>query len=218
MPCTVCGQRSARRACPALHSNICSVCCGTKRLSEIKCPSDCQYLAAARAHPAAVVRRQQEDDLKAFLPVVRDLTEPQAELMWRVLAFLREYPGDGWMRTTDTDVEAAASALAATHETAARGLIYEQQPNSLPAQRLAGDLRGFLAQVAGDRGSAFDRDLAAVFRAVERGAREARKTLPGGDTAYLALVHRLIVPSDTPRDQLPRTGLIQQGGSVLVRP
>jgi len=217
MTCSVCGQRSARRACPALRSNICSVCCGTKRQSEIQCPSDCQYLATARAHPASVVRRQQEDDLKAFLPSVRDLTEPQAELLWRVLAFLREYRGDGFMRTTDADVEAAASALASTHETAARGLIYEHQANSLPAQRLAGELKEFLAHVAGDRGSALDRDLAAVFRAVERGARDARKTLPGLDTAYLALVRRLVTPPDARRDQ-PQTGLIQQGGSLLVRP
>ena len=164
------------------------------------------------------MRRQQEDDLKTFLPAVRDLTEAQAELMWRVLAFLREYRGDELTRTTDTDVETAASALAATHETAARGLIYEQQPNSLPAQRLAAAFKGFLAEIAGSRGSSLDRDLAAIFRAVERGARDARKTLPGGDTAYLALVRRLIVPSDGSRDPAASSGLIQQGGSLLVRP
>ncbi len=216
MTCTVCNQRSARRACPALTSNICSVCCGTKRQIEIRCPSDCQYLASARAHPAAVVRRQQEDDLKVFLPTVRDLTEQQAELMWHLMAFLREYRGDGFMKTTDVDVEGAAAALAATHETAARGLIYEQQPSSLPAQRLAADVKAFLA-AATQRGSSLDRDLAVVFRAIERGARDARKTIAGGDTAYLELVRRLIVPSDTPRAALP-TGLIQQGGSLLVRP
>ena len=36
------------------------MCCGTKRLAEIRCPSDCTYLVSAREHPAAVVRRQQE--------------------------------------------------------------------------------------------------------------------------------------------------------------
>jgi hypothetical protein len=218
MVCTACGQRGARRACPALKATICSVCCGTKRQSEIRCPSDCQYLATARAHPAAIVRRQQEDDLRAFLPTVRDLSEQQTECMSHVLAFLRDYRGDALLRTTDADVEAAAAALAATHETAARGLIYEQRPSSLPAQRLAADLKLLVSQIGGDRGSSLDGNLAAVFRAVERGAREARKTLAGGDTAYLALLRRLIVAAEPQRDGAPGTDLVHQTGSVLIRP
>jgi len=155
--------------------------------------------------------------MKIFLPTVRDLSERQAELMWNVLAFLREYRGDALMRTTDADVEAAAAALAATSDTAARGLIYEQRPNSLPAQRLADDLKAAIPQFAVDRGSPLDRDLAAVFHAVEIGARETRKTLPGGDTAYLALIQRLIAPPEQGHDA-PGAGLVEQGGSVLVRP
>ncbi len=134
------------------------------------------------------------------------------------MAFLREHRGDALMRTTDVDVENAAAALAATYETAARGLIYEQQPNSLPAQRLAADLKAFIAQAAPGRGSSLDRDLAVVFRAVERGSREACKTLPGGDTAYLELVQRLIVPSGTPAQAPQRGGVVQEGGSLLIRP
>jgi hypothetical protein len=200
-----------------VKSTICPVCCGTKRQREIHCPSDCQYLATAREHPAAVVRRQQEDDMETFLPTVRDLSERQADLMWRVLAFIREYRGDALMRTTDADVEAAAAALAATSDTAARGLIYEQRPNSLPAQRLADDLKAAISQFAVDRGSPLDRDLAAVFHAIEIGARETRKTLPGEDTAYLALIRRLIAPPEQ-GNGAPGAGLIEQGGSVLVRP
>src|SRR5262245_27935296 len=60
--CPLCGERRARRACPALGKLICAVCCGTKRLVEIRCPSDCSYLASAREHPAAVVVRQQQHD------------------------------------------------------------------------------------------------------------------------------------------------------------
>jgi hypothetical protein len=219
MLCTVCSQRPSRRACPALRSDICSVCCGTKRQREIDCPLDCPYLVTAQAHPAAVVRRQHEDDLKMFLPTVRDLTEPQADLLRQVLSFIRMYRGDALMKTIDADVEAAASALAATYDTAARGLIYEQRPNTLPAQRLAGDLKMFVSKAGGDRGTSLDRDLATVFHAVEVGARDAQKTLPGKDSAYLELIRRLIVPGDPPgHDDASATGSPGQGGSLLVRP
>jgi class 3 adenylate cyclase len=40
----------------------------------------------------------------------------------------------------DDDVADAAGALAATFETAARGVIYEHAPESLVARRLADDL------------------------------------------------------------------------------
>ncbi len=53
MTCPLCSQRKARRACPALGHQICAVCCGTKRLTQIPCPSDCVYLASAREHPPA---------------------------------------------------------------------------------------------------------------------------------------------------------------------
>src|SRR5437867_2016399 len=77
MLCPLCGQRKARRGCPALNQTICAVCCGTKRITEIACPADCGYLASAREHPAAVVRRQHERDLMAVLPTVRDLSARQ---------------------------------------------------------------------------------------------------------------------------------------------
>jgi len=217
MICRLCGRRKTRRACPALHEDICAVCCGTKRETEIRCPSSCQYLVSARAHPAAVVRRQQEEDLRVFLPTVRDLSDRQAELLWQIAGFVRHYEGDGLLRTTDLDVEAAAAALAATHETAARGLIYEQRPSSLAAQQFASGLNLFISKIPGDRVSSFDRDLAAVLRAIERGARDAHKAL-GGDSAYRGLLRRLIVLSQDKPDSAPPTGVVERGGSLLVRP
>lgn len=37
-------ENKRKRNCPALNGLICSVCCGTKRLKEIDCTSDCLYL------------------------------------------------------------------------------------------------------------------------------------------------------------------------------
>ena len=67
MVCPVCGQRKARRECPALRQTICTVCCATKRLVEINCPSECPHLASAREHPAAAVRRRQERDVAVLM-------------------------------------------------------------------------------------------------------------------------------------------------------
>jgi len=43
MKCFLCGERKAKRHCPAKNRQICSVCCGEKRGIEIDCPDDCQY-------------------------------------------------------------------------------------------------------------------------------------------------------------------------------
>jgi len=45
-----------------VEQQICAICCGTKRLTQIACPSDCAWLATAREDPAAAVRRQQQGD------------------------------------------------------------------------------------------------------------------------------------------------------------
>lgn len=44
IPCISCQSKSGKRRCPALDGLICPVCCGEKRLKEIRCPSDCRYL------------------------------------------------------------------------------------------------------------------------------------------------------------------------------
>ena len=78
--CPLCSTRKAKRACPGVHREICAVCCGTKRLTEIACPPDCPYLATARVHPPAVVMRQQDRDMGFVLPRISDLTEMQYRL------------------------------------------------------------------------------------------------------------------------------------------
>src|SRR5918996_3033118 len=116
MQCPSCGQRKARRACPALGSNICPVCCGTKRLAEIKCPVDCGYLASAREHPAAVVKRRQERDVAHLLPTIRHLTERQYQLFFLFHTLIARHKPQGLTRLVDSDIAEAAGALAATLE------------------------------------------------------------------------------------------------------
>jgi len=169
---------------------ICPVCCGTKRLVEIDCPSDCPHLAASREHPAAVVRRQQEVDVAVLLPSMAGLTERQHQLFFLFQSVIAKSKPDGLARLTDEDVAEAASACAATIETAAKGVLYEHTPATLPAQKLAGELRSLLAQVREHGATVYDREAAIALRAIERGARDLRR--PDDPTAYLSLMGRLL--------------------------
>jgi len=191
MSCPLCHVRKERRACPALRQTICPVCCGTKRLTEIQCPEDCVYLASAREHPAAVVRRQQEHDIGVLMPSLQGLTERQHQLFFLFQSLIARHTPEGFARLLDDDVAEAAAVVASTLETAARGVIYEHAAQSLPAQRLATEMQAMLAEMREKGVKIFDREAAVVLRAIEKGARETRHVEPG-ETSYLTLMARLL--------------------------
>jgi hypothetical protein len=210
--CPLCEQRKAKRRCPALGQTICSICCGTKRRVEISCPSDCRYLTAAREHPPAVVRRQQERDVALLLPTIERLTARQVHLFTLFHLVIARHRPDGFVRLSDEDVAEAAAALASTLETAARGVIYEHTPQSAPALRLMSEMTGLLADIRAEGVAVDDSDAAVTLRAIERGARETRTRAGGGETAYLSLVARLLQDDGTGEavrlDASGRSGLI----------
>jgi hypothetical protein len=196
--CPLCGERKARRTCPAVGQQICTVCCGTKRLKQIKCPSDCVYLASAREHPAAVQLRRQQRDLEAVVPFMRDLNERQSQLFFLVGTFLARYQSPELQPLVDEDVTEATAALASTFETASRGLIYDHRPASLPAERLVSGLKPILAEAGANGGSAFERDAAVVLRRIEGASRALRTKEPSDRGAFLELLGRMIrTPADT---------------------
>lgn len=197
MFCPSCRQRKPRRPCPALGASICPVCCGTKRLVEIKCPPDCGYLASAREHPAAVVRRRQERDVAQLLPTIRHLTERQYQLFFLFHTLIARFTPRGFTRLVDADVAEAAAAVAATLETAARGVIYEHTPQAPPAQALATELKTMLAQMREQGARVFDREAAIVLRAIEQGARGTTAPTDRA-TTYVDLVARLLDVTGTP--------------------
>ncbi len=206
MLCPSCGRRKARRECPALGRTICPVCCGTKRQVEIQCPSDCGYLAAARVHPAAVVRRQQERDVARLAPTIQHLTDRQYQLFFLLQTAIARHKPGGFTRVVDSDVAEAAAALAATLETAARGVIYEHTPQSRLAQSLLTAMKMLLAQIREEGTKVYDREAAIVLRAIEQGARSVR-TSDEGDAAYLELMSRLlqVAGSTDAREDAART-------------
>ena len=192
MLCALCGQRKARRACPALGKHICAVCCGTKRLVEIQCPDDCVYLASAREHPAAATLRRQQHDVSMLLQVMRDLSERQSQLFFVVGSFLVRYQAPELQPLIDADVAEAAGAMAATLETSTRGVIYEHRPASLPAERLVAALKPVLNQAGSRGGTAFERDAAVVMRRVEEAARAMRSQEPTDRRAFLDVLARVL--------------------------
>ncbi len=187
MQCPVCGQRKARRACPALKQLICPLCCGTKRLTEIACPSDCGYLATARSHPPAVAVRYHQLVGRRISHFARDLNDQQLQLFLTLNAFLAAHPGDGLHPLIDDDVAEGMDALAGTYETAARGVIYEHQPASRTAERLVRDLKPMLVEARRGFVSSFETQAAVVLRRIADSVRELRREEPGNRRVYIDL-------------------------------
>ena len=186
--CISCGKRKGRRTCPALTGLICPTCCGTKRLHEIACPSDCTYLATAQQHPPALVQRRHEREARFLVPLIRDLSERQYRLFLFVQGVIARHRPEALQRLTDLDVADAVHALAATLETERRGIIYEHSASSLPAQRLEQGLKAAIEAQRKNGPTSLDLDFVTVLHRTERACRDAGAALGGGDGAYLHLI------------------------------
>jgi hypothetical protein len=190
--CPLCGIRRARRGCPALGKEICAICCGTKRKVEIACPDDCSWLASAREHPPAALVRQQQRDVSMFVRFVRDFSERQSQLFLLISTFLVRYQPPQLQRLIDDDVAEGMTALAATFETASRGVIYEHRPATLAGERLIAALKPVLAETGRGLGSAFERDAVVVLRRVQEAIRDVRGQSDENRRAFLDLLGRVI--------------------------
>ncbi len=211
--CPACRQRRGRRACPALGQSICAVCCGTKRLVDIACPADCGYLSSARQHPPAAVQKRRELEGRFLADVVRDLNESQYRLFLFLQMAIAGYAPGAIPALVDRDVADAAQAMAETLDTAARGIIYEHQVASPPAQRLTAELKTALERLRTDGRGPRDADLALTLKTTARGASAAAGAL-GGARAYLDLLGSLFQAAapgarrDGPEAAAPASGLI----------
>ena len=203
MLCPVCHQRKAKRACPALGKQICAVCCGTKRLTEIACPPDCGYLSTARMHPPAVVQRQREMDRAMLVSILEGLSERQARLFVTLSAVAAGHRSDALHKLVDEDIAQASSALASTLETAAKGIVYEHQPSSLVAARLMVELRGVVDEVVKNASSALERDAAVALRRLEQAATMMVSVRPNANELQLFLSRVLAPPAGPEEPEAP---------------
>jgi hypothetical protein len=180
---------------------------------EINCPADCIYLTTAKAHPPAVVQRQQEQDRALLLPLLGGLSERQARLFLMFAALIARHQGEAFQTLIDGDIALAGEALAATLETSVRGIVYEHRAATVPADRLLTELKALMAEIAKEGGSALERDAAIALRRIQAAANEGEKADAGG-TAFQQLLVRVLLPpggpaaSDQPPPGAPASSLI----------
>jgi len=189
--CPLCQKRPAKRACPALGRDICTVCCATKRLVEIQCTEDCRYLEAAQRHPPAVVKKQIDHDVSRLMATVGRLSEQQLQLFFLLQSMVLSYKPEGLVRLVDGDVALATGALAHALETASKGVIFEEATASVVAEGLRRAMKPVIDEVIKGGGSRAEREVAIVLRAMERGAKHDGGHIPDGEMSYLDLVGRV---------------------------
>jgi hypothetical protein len=203
MTCPICQKRPAKRFCPARREDICTVCCATKRLVEIACPEDCRYLEAGQRHPAAVIKRQIDHDVTLLMATIGRLSEQQLQLFFLLQSMVLSHEPDGLAKLRDSDVAEATAALATSLETASKGVIFEVASTSVPAEGLRRALKPVVEEITKDGGPRVEREVAAVLRGMERGARHEGGFIPDGDTAYLDLVGRVFQHRPQPAKPAP---------------
>ena len=192
--CPSCGRGKAKRGCPALGHGICAACCGTKRLVTIPCPSDCGWLRTARAHPHAAQQRQQELDAGLVVPLIRGLDDGGYAVLMACLPAAVAFRSAADPRPLDADLQEAAAALAATAETAQRGVLYEHQPASPVAARLARAMSAPLAEAADAGVQRLDASTAAAMRRIELSVKEFRQSGGPAPDAYFDFLGRVLKP------------------------
>jgi hypothetical protein len=145
--CAICEKHKEKRFCPAVHGRICPQCCGEQREVTLDCPSDCTYLQQAREHekprPAADL-----DQAALFLQVeVGDqfLYEREHLIVGLSYALAKSARADRTIK--DSDLIAALSSLAKTHETLVNsGLHYETPITSVSQQAVVAEVKTMLKE------------------------------------------------------------------------
>jgi hypothetical protein len=201
--CPVCGHRKAKRACP-VKGSICSVCCGTKRLVEIECPAECEYLTGAHAPSWEGRESDRRADLARVAPQLERLSHDEAAIFFYLLSGIVRISAKH-RDADDAQWREAALALCKTLETRESGLVYEHAAEGFRAQELVRELKDVVRPPEADGPVAPDRELLAALRAVV-GAIEATLAEKAEPKAFLATALRLT------------SRLVERGGKPAPEP
>jgi len=129
--CKRCGQRRAKRACPALHADICAICCGTEREVSLSCPLECEHLREAHLREKSLPV-DPKDAAHKDVEVTEEFIGKHEELLlfciYSLLNSSLRTPG-----AVDTDALEALEAMIKTYRTAESGLIYESRAENTVA-------------------------------------------------------------------------------------
>ena len=131
-------------------------------------------------------------------PALAELTDRQSRFFFLFQSIVARQPSDPLRPLVDSDVVDAASSLARSLESASRGVIYEQLPQSLPAQDLASAFRKayeeVAAQLQGPR-TPLERDAAKAVDALAEAARRVGPLAGDSRSGFIELARRVLKPS-----------------------
>ena len=205
MNCVICGVRKARRACPGVKGDICSICCGTEREESVDCPLDCEYLRGAHEHER---KPEVADDVLPDKGIIveEDLIRQYEWVLMLVgsamIEAYRQMPA-----ITDFDAREALESLVKTYQTMASGLVYESTPINPYAATICELVRARVATIQarlareGESGYLRDSDvlrLLIFLRRLEILENNGRKK----SRAFLDVLNRSYVPIPNAADSV----------------
>lgn len=191
--CKLCGKRRARRRCPAVHGDICTICCGTEREVSLSCPLECEFLQEAHRREKSILVDEKELS-DPDVPVTEEFLRDHEELLLFCMVSLVHAA----LRTasaTDADALEALEALIKTYRTAESGLLYETRPvNTIAAsvQRALSESLADYQKVRAERESLHFRnaEILAVLVFLRRMGQQNQNGRPRG-RMYLDLLKQM---------------------------
>jgi hypothetical protein len=202
--CKLCGKRRARRRCPAVHGDICAICCGTEREVSLSCPLECEFLQEAhrREKPVFVDEKDLSDP---DVPLSEEFLREHEELLLFCMVSLVHAA----LRTdsaTDADALEALEALIKTYRTAESGLLYETRPvNTIAAsvQRTLAESLADYQKIRAERESLHFRnaEILAVLVFLRRMGQQNQNGRPRG-RMYLDLLKHM-TPASSSDERAP---------------
>ncbi len=157
--CKICGKRRARRACPAVQGDICTLCCGTEREVSLSCPLECEYLQEAHQHERPLPITEEQISYPEVKVTEEFIREHEELLLFSVYSLVQSA-----IKTSgaiDADVMAAMEALIQTQRTLESGLVYETRPENTIAKAVQ---RAFSSSLAEYQKLKDEREGFAAFR------------------------------------------------------
>ncbi len=219
MKCIVCGQRKGKRQCPAKDGEICAKCCGEKRILEINCPEDCQYLKMGRSYEAYMehVRHLRSPDPVKQRARARLLQRFEQEIAHLEYVVAQERRSSRDLR--DRDVAQALDDLLATYRTEQKGIVYERTSNDLRVEALRRSLKEVVDEKRKGSSKKPDRVIEAVDDRLRlddaidclqlvREVVESHLTQAESGTGYVDFLAR----------SMPRGGEVNRGGPSIIVP
>jgi hypothetical protein len=208
MKCPSCNQRKGKRTCPALRSEICTACCGSKQVREIACPAECTFLVEGREYrEMRHYRRQlQGPDAEIFEKVLLELTPPLRNLQHVLVQMHRVFRG-----FDDSSALEAVQKVVETCETESRGVIFEQRSSDPQVQAAIQELMQEIDELRKMRADSPEMkpvrlaDVILCLKFLEKDI-VAMQQDSAGSAAYLEFL-----VSSFPEEKRPSSGLIIPG-------